>query len=101
MTAPRDAAQRQRSKERMQRYVCAHCEARPPHGDYMVRDEVWAKAGMMGCGFLCLGCLETRLIAAGHGPLKVTDFTEVPCNAGVHFGYALALRDVAAAGLLP
>lgn len=77
---------------RMQRYVCAHCEARPPRGDYMVHAEVWAKAKMPQRGFLCLVCLEKRLIAAGHGPLQLNDFTRAPCNAGIVFGYAMAKR---------
>lgn len=83
-------------REFYERYACAHCEARPPRGDYMVRDAVWAAAGM-DRGFLCLSCLETRLIAAGYGPLRIADFTDVPGNAGLLFGYALALRTVAVA----
>jgi hypothetical protein len=77
------------------RYVCAHCDARPPRGDYMVNDVVWANAGMPRRGFLCLSCLETRLVAAGHRPLQLDDFTHVPCNAGIYFGAALAARNIA------
>lgn len=76
----------------MDRYVCAQCEARPPRGDYMVHDTVWAKAGMPRRGFLCLKCLDERLIAAGHGSLSLTNFTDAPCNAALRFGYALAAR---------
>ena len=76
----------------MQRYVCVHCKARPPRGDYMVHDTVWAKAQMQHRGFLCLKCLDERLIAAGHGSLSLTDFTDAPCNAAIRFGYALAAR---------
>ena len=83
---------KERIKERMQCYICAHCGARPPRGDYMVHAAVWAKAKMPSRGFLCLGCLETRLIAAGHGPLQLDDFTHAPCNAGLYFGYAMATR---------
>jgi hypothetical protein len=93
-TAPRKHLPSRR--EFYERYACAHCEARPPRGDYMVRDAVWAAAGM-DRGFLCLSCLETRLIAAGYGQLTIADFTDVPGNAGLLFGYALALRTVAAA----
>lgn len=75
------------------RYVCDHCGARPPRGDYMVRDGIWANAGMQQRGFLCLGCLEKRLIAAGHGPLQLDDFIDAPCNAGIRFGYTLARRE--------
>jgi len=71
------------------RYVCDHCGARPPRGDYMVHDTVWANASMQRRGFLCLPCLETRLVAAGHRPLELDDFTHVPCNAGIFFGAAL------------
>ena len=74
------------------RYVCAHCGARPPRGDYMVHDAVWARSGMQRRGFLCLGCLDERLVAAGHAPLTLADFTHVPSNAALKFGYALALR---------
>jgi hypothetical protein len=30
-------------KPGMSRYVCDHCAARPPRGDYMVHDAVWAE----------------------------------------------------------
>jgi hypothetical protein len=59
----------------------------------MVHDAVWASAGMQGRGFLCLVCLEARLIAAGHGLLQLDDFIDAPCNAGVRFGYAMARRN--------
>lgn len=80
--------------DRMQHYVCAHCEARPPRGDYMVRKSVWKKVGMRPSSFLCLSCLETRLIAAGHGSLRLNDFTHVPCNEGIFFGYNIAVADM-------
>lgn len=44
-------------------------------------------------GFLCLTCLDDRLVAAGHGHLKLADFTRAPCNAALRFGYAVALRE--------
>jgi hypothetical protein len=74
------------------RYVCDQCGARPPRGDYMVHDAVWAKAGMQRRGFLCLTCLEDRLIAGGQDQLTLTDFTNAPCNAALRFGHAMALR---------
>ena len=43
-------------------------------------------------GFLCLGCLDERLVAAGHPALALADFTNVPSNAALKFGYALAMR---------
>ena len=82
-----------RMKESMHRYVCEDCQARPPRGDYMVHDTVWANAGMQRRGFLCLNCLEARLLTAGHGRLKLDDFTNAPCNASLRFGYAMARRE--------
>ena len=42
---------------------------------YMVREKVWAAAGLMN-GFLCVGCLERRI-----GRLLVpSDFTKAPIN---------------------
>jgi hypothetical protein len=75
-----------------ERYFCSQCGVRPPRGDYMVHDAVWTKVGMQRRGFLCLGCLDDRLVAEGHGQLKIADFTAAPCNAALRFGYAMALR---------
>jgi hypothetical protein len=61
----------------------------------MVHDAVWARSGMQRRGFLCLGCLDERLLAAGHGPLTFSDFTAVPSNAALRFGYKLAQREAA------
>jgi len=80
------------TKDILIRYACVECDARPPRGDYMVHDAIWANAGMSRRGFLCLSCLEKRLIAAGHGPLCLDDFIEAPCNAGIRFGYAMARK---------
>ena len=74
------------------RYFCEDCGARPPRGDYMVHDAVWAKAEMPRRGFLCLRCLEGRLAARGHRPLAIADFTEAPCNAARRFGFDMAAR---------
>ena len=75
-----------------ERYVCHDCAARPPRGDYMVHSEIWQRAEMPLRGFLCLTCLESRLVARGHGKLTIADFTSAPCNAELRFGYDLALR---------
>lgn len=75
------------------RYFCHACGARPPRGDYMVHAAIWQRAGMPRRGFLCLTCLDDRLVAAGHGHLKLADFTRAPCNAALRFGYAVALRE--------
>lgn len=75
----------------LDRYFCHACGARPPRGDYMVRAAIWQRAGMPRRGFLCLTCLDDRLVAAGHGHLKLADFTRAPCNAALRFGYAMAL----------
>ena len=42
---------------------------------YMVRPEVWSKSGLTA-GFLCVGCLETRL----GRELQAVDFTDAPVN---------------------
>ena len=42
---------------------------------YMVKPDVWADAGMT-TGFLCIGCLETRL----GRQLTREDFTDCPVN---------------------
>ena len=43
--------------------------------DYMVHDDVWAKAGGIE-GLLCVGCIEARL----GRPLTRVDFIEAPIN---------------------
>jgi hypothetical protein len=44
---------------------------------YMVHRDVWAEAGMTTAGgFLCLGCLSSRL----GRPLTGDDLTGAPCN---------------------
>jgi hypothetical protein len=55
----------------------------PGHSDYylteyfMVHGDVWAQAGMAsGGGFLCVGCLQTRL----HRPLTGDDLTDCETN---------------------
>jgi hypothetical protein len=42
---------------------------------YMVKKPLWNEAGMES-GFLCIGCLETRIGRT----LVTTDFTDVPVN---------------------
>ena len=81
----------------LDRYVCDHCGARPPRGDYMVHAAVWALSGVSR-GFLCLECLDTRLVATGRGPLTLADFTAVPGNAALRFGYKLAQHAAAQKG---
>ncbi len=83
---------RETSKAMSDRYVCAACTLRPPRGDYMVHSAVWTKAGMPYRGFLCLQCLDERLVACGHGPLELADFTDAPCNAALRFGFVMARR---------
>jgi hypothetical protein len=43
---------------------------------YMLKDEVWAQAGMEPQGFLCIGCLETRL----GRELTAADFKDARIN---------------------
>jgi hypothetical protein len=44
--------------------------------EYMVRDAIWAGAGMNPDGFLCVGCLESRI---GRQLIR-PDFTVAPIN---------------------
>jgi hypothetical protein len=48
-----------------------------PSEYYMVDDRVWLDAGMEHHGFLCIGCLETRLGRRLH----CADFTDAPINS--------------------
>lgn len=69
--------------------LCADCGVNTtPRGPdwewYMVHDQVWADAGMKtgdenhsGRGFLCIGCLEKRLVRQ----LTPADFKDLPINA--------------------
>jgi len=43
---------------------------------YMVKSPVWRQVVPDGRGFLCIGCLETRL----GRQLTLTDFTDAPVN---------------------
>jgi hypothetical protein len=43
---------------------------------YTVHDEIWAAAGMPFEGFLCIGCLESRLGRT----LTRADFDDAPVN---------------------
>ncbi|MGW9238048.1 hypothetical protein ACWGRL_04820 [[Kitasatospora] papulosa] len=43
---------------------------------YTVHDHVWAQAGTCQQGYLCIGCLETRI----GRPLTSHDFTDAPVN---------------------
>lgn len=55
---------------------------------YMVLDDVWAASGLApDDGFLCIGCLETRL----GRPLNGTDFLACPLNLRVE-SQSLRLR---------
>ena len=45
---------------------------------YMVHDHTWAQAGTCQRGYLCIGCLETRI----GRQLNAADFTDVPVNRG-------------------
>jgi hypothetical protein len=61
------------------------CRHKGRHEYYMVRDRVWAEAGMRtgivyhyggGGDYLCIGCLEQRI----GRKLHFADFTDVPVN---------------------
>jgi hypothetical protein len=49
---------------------------------YMVRDYTWWRAGMetSNAGWLCIPCLEARLIARHGRPLSGADFPPLPIN---------------------
>jgi hypothetical protein len=61
---------------------CADCgvDTLPTDGPraeyYVVTKEVWEAAGMPHAGFLCIGCLESRLGRL----LCAADFTDCPLN---------------------
>lgn len=57
-------------------YDCADCGTDSTDERYMVRDHVWAAAGMCPFGFLCVGCIEKRLGRR----LNASDFLAVPLN---------------------
>lgn len=50
------------------------------HEYYMVLNHIWAAAGIRR-GFLCIGCLETRL----GRELVAGDFKDVPINRDTHW----------------
>jgi hypothetical protein len=61
-------------------WLCKDCGTntsprRGKHETYIVQGEVWQAAGMED-GFLCIGCLETRLGRM----LTPTDFIDAPVN---------------------
>jgi hypothetical protein len=70
------------------RHHCAHCGGKSLLQQYMVTDDVWAAAGMNHKGFLHLYCLEKRLDRR----LTIDDFTDVPINDELRFGYTLGTR---------
>lgn len=56
---------------------CCDCQSTTAGTEYyMVRDTIWANAGMCRCGVLCIGCLEQRLGRR----LAPSDFTDCPAN---------------------
>lgn len=68
---------------------CLHCLRQVGEG-YMVKDEVWQRAGFGRYdGVLHLACLETLI----ERPLVIADFTDAPINDAVRFGITLAHRD--------
>ncbi|MFD5425237.1 hypothetical protein [Streptomyces sp. NPDC127084] len=57
-------------------YDCSDCGTDSTDERYMVRDDVWAAAGMCPFGFLCIGCIEQRLGRR----LAAADFLDLPLN---------------------
>jgi hypothetical protein len=71
-------------RERERRYCnCAEC-GEVCSDYYMVRNEVWAAAGMSH-GVLHLRCLEKRL----GRDLTLDDFMDSPANAAIRFGWRM------------
>lgn len=66
-------------------YTCCGCKTDTAalREDYMVYDHIWAAASMT-TGFLCIGCLETRL----GRQLVSADFTGAPINRDTHWNVA-------------
>jgi hypothetical protein len=60
--------------------ACCDCDTTDRTECYMVHDHLWAAAGMRQ-GFLCIGCLETRL----GRQLVAGDFKDVPINWDTHW----------------
>ncbi len=54
---------------------CADCGLDTLFEYYMVQDALWEAAGLSR-GFLCVGCMESRLGRR----LVAADFTDAPCN---------------------
>ena len=70
--------------------LCADCgvNTTPEIGPwewYMVKDKVWKVARMPRKGFLCIGCLESRLARRLHHE----DFMDAPVNM-INFGHKSA-----------
>lgn len=68
--------------------LCADCgvETFPeggPSDHYMVTPRIWACAGMNGAdraGFLCIGCLDSRMLRRMGRLLAPEDFLPIPVN---------------------
>lgn len=58
------------------------------HEEYMVHNEVWRQVAKPQEGVLHLVCLEAML----GRPLTIDDFTTVPVNNAIFFGYRVGVR---------
>lgn len=65
---------------------CLHCQEPMGMDYYMVTDQVWISAGVPEKAELHLTCLETRLGRR----LTIEDFTDVPVNQMIRFGWEMA-----------
>ncbi len=66
--------------------ICCSCCNERMSEDYMVKNDVWKTAGAIG--YVHLACLENLL----GRPLQICDFTSVPVNNGIFFGFKLGRK---------
>ncbi|MDB4278011.1 hypothetical protein N9917_00115 [Deltaproteobacteria bacterium] len=68
-------------------HACVQCSKPEGPDYYMVTDEVWQQAQVPALSVLHLHCLEARLGRR----LTIVDFTDVPVNRLIHYGFSLRL----------
>ena len=64
---------------RQTKFRCEDCHSSIYQPYYMVKDEVWLRAMPTSNGYLCLKCLNTRLIDKDYR-LTLSDFTRCGAN---------------------
>jgi hypothetical protein len=66
--------------------LCAHC-AKPTLDGYMIKNEIWKKAGYGPKDVLHLECLSIRLYHRSSYTLSIRDFTDAPINDVIRWGW--------------